>query len=74
MLSTRLPLWLYKRVIYSLIFRPHCSTTYIDAACCYGLNSVAYWSVAVVTPTKMAEPIEMPFGLWGYWMAQEIMY
>jgi len=48
-------------------FRLHRSTTYLDIACCYRLNSVVCLSVGlsvmVVSPAKMAEPIEMPCGL-----------
>ena len=44
------------------IIRPHCSTTYVDAAYCYRLSDC--WSVTLVSPAKTAEPIEMPFGLW----------
>jgi len=50
-----------------IIFRPHRSTTYVDAACCYRSSSVVCrsvgLSVTVVSPAKMAEPIEMPFGM-----------
>ena len=48
---------------------PHRHTTYVDAAYCYRLSSVVYqlvcWSLSlsVVSPAKMAEPIEMLFGL-----------
>jgi len=46
------------------IFRPHRSTTYVDAAYCY---SRVAWSVClsetVVSPAKTAESIEMQFGL-----------
>jgi len=28
-----------------------------------------HWSVTVVSPAKLAEPIEMPFGLWT-WVGQ----
>jgi len=44
-------------------FRPHRSTTYIDAASCYKPSSMVCRSVIVVSPAKMVEPIEMPFGL-----------
>jgi len=30
-------------------------------------------SVTIVSPAKMAEPIEIPFGLWT-WVAQGSMY
>jgi len=43
---------------------PHHSTTYVDAAYCYRPSSVVCGlSVTVVSPAKMAEPTEMPFGL-----------
>jgi len=29
------------------IFRPHCSTTYVDAACCYQPSTVVCWSVCL---------------------------
>ena len=45
------------------IIRPHCSTTYVDVACCYRLSSMVCLSVTLVSLAKMAEPIEMPFGL-----------
>ena len=46
------------------IIRPHRSTTYVDAACCYQqVASSVGWSVTLVSPTKTAEPIEMQFGL-----------
>jgi len=56
----------------SVIFRLHHSTTYIDRAYFYTLSSVVCrsvcrsvcWSVTLVSPAKMAEPIEMPCGLW----------
>ena len=50
--------------LMSLLFRPHCSTTCIDAAYCYRPSSVVCLSVTVVTFAKTAELIEMPFGLW----------
>ena len=35
-------------LLYNLrIFRPHCSTTYVDAACCYRLSSVVCLSVGL---------------------------
>jgi len=40
-----------------VIIRPLCSTTHIHAAYCYRP------SVTLVSPAKMAPPIEMPFGL-----------
>jgi len=39
------------------------STMYIDAVCCDRPSSVVCQSVTLVSPAKMAEPIEMPFGL-----------
>ena len=39
------------------VFRPHGTTTYVDAAYCYRSSSV------VVSPAKMTEVIEMTFGL-----------
>jgi len=54
-------------IINITIIRPHRSTTYIDAVYCYQLSSVVCQSVGLsvtfVIPAKMAEPIEMPFGL-----------
>ena len=46
-----------------VIVRPHYSTTYVDAACCYRPSRVVCLSL-VVSPAKTAEPIEMSFGLW----------
>ena len=49
------------------VFRPHRSTTYVDAAYCYRPSRVVCQSVrlsvTIVSPVKAAEPIEMPFGL-----------
>jgi len=46
------------------IIRPHRSTAYIDAAYCYWQSSVICRSaVRILIPAKMAEPIEVPFGL-----------
>jgi len=50
--------------LMSLLFRPHCSTTCIDAAYCYRPSRAVCLSVTVVTSAKTAELIEMPFGLW----------
>jgi len=36
----------------------------LDVAYCYRQSSVVCLSVTVVSSAKMAEPIEMPFGLW----------
>jgi len=48
-----------------LLFGPHRSTTYVDAAYCYRPSSVVCLglSVTVVSPAKVAEPIEMLFML-----------
>jgi len=50
-----------------LVFRPHRSTTYVDAVYCYRPSSVVCLSVCLsatlVSPAKTAEPIEMPSGL-----------
>ena len=37
---------------------------YIDVAYCYRPSSAVCLFVTVVSPTQMAEPIEIPFGLW----------
>jgi len=50
-------------VIIIIIIRPHRSTTYVDAAYCYRPSSVVCRSVTLVSPTKTAESLEMPFGL-----------
>ena len=42
------------------IFRPHLSTTYVDADYCYRQSSVVCLSVTIVSRAKMAETIEMP--------------
>jgi len=47
----------------NIVIWPHCSTTYIDAAYYYRLSSVVCLSVTLVSPAKMAELIEMMFGL-----------
>jgi len=57
--------------IFKSIIRPHRSTTYVDAACCYRPSNVVCrsvclsvcLSVTLVSPAKTAAPIEMPFGL-----------
>jgi len=50
--------------VHFIIIRPHRSTTYADAACCYRPRSVVCRSVCHSSePCKTAEPIEMPFGL-----------
>jgi len=46
-----------------IIIRLRRSTTYIDVAYCYRPSSVVCRSVTLVSPAKMAEPVEMPFGL-----------
>jgi len=46
-----------------VIFRPHHSTIYVDAAYCYRPISVVCQSVTAVSLAKTAEPNEMPFGL-----------
>ena len=43
------------------LFRPHRSTTYVDAAYSYLPSSVVCRSVTLVSPAKTAELIEMPF-------------
>jgi len=52
----------------TLLFRPHHSNMYVDAAHCYRRSSVVCQcvslSVTIESPAKTAEPIEMPFGLW----------
>ena len=48
--------------VYS-VFRPHRSTTYVDAAYPYRPSSVVCRSVTLVSPAKTAAPIELPFGL-----------
>jgi len=40
---------------------------YVDAAYCYQWSSVVCLSVTVVSPAKMAEPIDMPFGCGLRW-------
>jgi len=50
-----------------VVFRPHRSTTYVDAAYSYRPSSVVCLSVGLsvtlVSPAKTATPIELPFGL-----------
>jgi len=50
-----------------VVVRPHRSTTYVDAVCCYRSSSVVCRSVCLTVchtiPAKTAEWIEMPFGL-----------
>ena len=41
-------------------------TMHADAVYCYRLSSVVCLSVTVVSPAKIAELIEMPFGLWSW--------
>ena len=45
------------------VIRPHCSTAYVDVADYYRPSSVVGLSVALVSTAKMAELIDMPFGL-----------
>ena len=47
----------------SHIFRPHRSTTYVDAAYSYRPSSMVCRSVTLVSPAKTAAPMELPFGL-----------
>ena len=64
---------LYKQLalyaVSTFHFRPHRSTTYVYAAYCYQPSSVVCRSVCrsatLVSPTKTAEPIELPFRLWA---------
>ena len=49
-----------------IITMPQCNTTYVDAAYCYRPSSVVCQSVAVVSPAKTDEPIEMPFCVWTW--------
>jgi len=49
--------WYYANYI---IFRPHCSTMYVDAGAAY--CSVVCWSTTVASPAKKAQPIKMLFG------------
>jgi len=48
-------------------FRPHRSTTYVDAAYCYRPSilvcRLVCLSVTLVSPAKTAAPVEVPFGL-----------
>jgi len=50
-----------------IIIRLHCSTAYVDAAYCYRPSSVVCrsvcLSVTLVSPAKMAAPIEIPMEL-----------
>jgi len=55
--------FLYLIVCWTVIIRPHCSTTYVDAASCYRPSSVVCRSVTLVSPAKTAGLIEVPFGL-----------
>jgi len=40
-------------IIIIIIIRPHCSTTYVDAACCYRLSSVVF---RLVCQSHTSEP------------------
>jgi len=51
-----------------IVTRPHCSTTWMQPVVTVGValsvgQSVCL-SVTIMSPAKMAEPIEMLFGLW----------
>ena len=48
---------------FTIIIRPHRSTMYIDAAYCYGPNSIVQQSVTLVSLEKTTQLIEMLFGL-----------
>jgi len=52
----------------ALIYRPHHSTVYVQLYMQPIVTDQVAWSVClsvtVMSPTKMAEPIEMLFGLW----------
>jgi len=50
-------------VMSKYIIRPHRSTTYVDAAYSYRPSTVVCRSVTLVSPTKTAASIELPFGL-----------
>ena len=61
-----------RTIVYSaILYRPHRSTTYVDAAYCYRPSNVACLSVhpsvglsaTLMSPVKTAEQIEMSFGL-----------
>jgi len=58
----RLSRWLLKWR-QNLLFRPHRSTTYVDATYFYRPSKVVCRSVTLVSPAEKAEPIETPFGL-----------
>jgi len=51
----------------TIIIRPHRGAAYLDADYCYRPSSVVYRSdsrsVTVMSPAKMAKPIEVSFGL-----------
>jgi len=48
-----------------IIVRPHCSSTYVDAAYCYRLSRVVCRSVCHSSePCKTAELTQMMFGIW----------
>jgi len=50
-------------LIIIIIIKLHRSTTYVDAAYSYRPSIVVCRSVTLVSPAKMAAPIELPFGL-----------
>ena len=37
---------------------------YVDTAYCYKRSSVVCWPAMITSPAKMAQTIEMPFGMW----------
>jgi len=59
--------WALAHILVLIIMRLHRHTTYVDAAYCYRPSSVVGLyvdrSVTLVSPTKTAEPIEIPFWL-----------
>ena len=56
-----------------IIIRPHHSTTYVDAACCYRPSSAVCQSDTLVSRAKMAAPIKMRLGC-GLWSVQGSTY
>jgi len=58
----------YYFTAFVLLFRPHRSITYVDAACCYRRSSVVCLSVClsvmIMSLAKITELVEMPFRLW----------
>jgi len=51
-------------VLLLIIKQYHQSQYYADVAFCYRWSSMVCRSVMIVSPPKMDEPIEMPFGTW----------